>query len=560
MNTRKRAALSLLVLAIFAAIVSVWFFSQYTIVCGGVYDKDAETIDLRGKDIAPEEYEAIGLKLPGSKILWDIPFQGRTYPQETDVLTVTTLTREDAELIRHFPQLKQLDARQCRDYEVLEELIRENPQLQVLCSAQLSGTEYTEESSVLWLSSCTEQELSAVKCLTGLQAIQIGGGMEQNVYTRLQEYCQEKDIELDFMICGEIVPQDVTELVLHQPTEDDLAAAVLLPQLKTLHLNDPVAKAETVLALEEQLPETSISWEKAVLGLSFDGDATQIDLTPAVSRVDGADPEELTPYQRAAREYVLGDPDPLPSAVSIRYEELVDRTPQTQTLIEEAEAAMAYFPKAEKLVMAGCFLDNEAMGAFREAHREDYKVAWTVKCGRIAPRTDATYFMPAKFNVYSFSGEDGQNLKYCEDVVCIDVGHMNIDDIGFTAYMPELKYMILGETIIKDISPLANCKKLVFLEIQRSRVEDLTPLLECTALEDLNIGTLEKIDLNVVKQMTWLKTLYMATFRKHLAEMQLALPDCNIKAPSDTTVLNNGWRELPNYYAMRDALLMYYME
>lgn len=560
MNTKKRAALSLVVLAVFAAIVAVWFFSQYTVLMGGIYNKDAEIIDLRGKDISAEKYEAISMELPGRDILWDIPFQGKTYSQETDVLAVATLTQEDADMLRHFPKLQQLDARECRDYEVLEAVIRENPQLLVLCSAELSGTSYDQDSTAVWLGSCTGQELAAVKCLTRLEAIQIGGGMEPEVYAQLQEYCQQKEIELQFAIGGEIVSQDVSELVLNQPTDEDLAAAALLPQLKTLHLADPVAAAETVLALGEKLPGTNITWEKNVLGMTFDSDATQIDLTGVLSRVDGADPEELTPYQRAANEYVLGDPDPLPSAVSIRYEELVDRTPQTKDIIAEVEAAMAYFPNAEKLVMAGCFLDNEAMSELRETHRADYKVSWTVKCGRIAPRTDATYFMPAKYNVYSFSGEDGQNLKYCEDVVCIDVGHMNIDDIGFTAYMPELKYMILGETIIKDISPLANCKKLVFLEIQRSRVEDLTPLLQCTALEDLNIGTLEKIDLNVVKQMTWLKTLYMATFRKNLKEMQEALPDCNIKAPTDTTVLNNGWRELPNYYAMRDALLMYYME
>ena len=137
---------------------------------------------------------------------------------------------------------------------------------------------------------------------------------------------------------------------------------------------------------------------------------------------------------------------------------------------------------------------------------------------------------------------------------------MHTNDVSFVRYMPNLKYLVLGENTIKDISPLSSCKNLKFLEIQRSRVEDLTPLLECTALEDLNIGTLWDIDLNVVKKMTWLKHLWMATFKDHLKEMEEALPNTIIKAPIDTTVINNGWRELPNYYAARDMLLMYYME
>ena len=560
MNSKKRLLLIFAVLAAVLTISLAWFFSAYNMISGGIYAKNAEIVDLRGKDISLADYADFREKYPESEILWDIPFQGKIYAQDTASLHVTSLTEKDAPVIALFPDLSLLDATDCRDYGVLSEVIREFPQLEVRCSVSLSGTDYDQDSTAVWLSGCTEEELSAVKCLTKLEAIQIGGGMDPAVYSDLRDYAQEHDIELQFSVAGDILSEDIAALTLNRPTEDNLAVVLLMENLQQLHLADPEAPAETVLSLQSKMPNTQITWDKTIFGETYTQDVTQIDLSIPLSREDYADPNELTPYQRAAREYVLGTPDPLPSAVSIRYENLVDRTGQTADLIAEAEAAMAYFPGVTKLVMAGCFLDNEAMDAFRKAHEAEYEVAWTVKCGRIAPRTDATYFMPAKYNVYSFSGEDGQNLKYCEDIVCIDVGHMNIDDIGFTAYMPDLKYMILGETIIKDISPLANCKNLVFLEIQRSRVEDLTPLLQCTALEDLNIGTLEKIDLNVVKQMKWLKTLYMATFRKHLTEMQEALPDTFIKAPSDTTVLNNGWRELPNYYAMRDALLMYYME
>ena len=557
MNTKKRALLTLVVLALFVSIAAVWFFSTYKIVSGGVYAKDAETVDLRGKAIELEEYELFRSEFPESNILWDVPFQGSTYSQETDALTVTTLTQEDVQMLAHFPQLTQLDARECRDYAQLESLIQENPQLQVLCSVELDGTAYTQDANEVRLNGCTPEELTALKCLTKLETIQITNGIAPEVYTQLQAHCQEKQIEMHYTVNGELLSGDTTELTLTEATDEDVAVAALMTQLKTLHLTNPTAQAENVLALQTQLPNTQVTWEMDILGMTFSNDATEIDLTDILSRPSA---NRESPYYRATAQYVLGTRDPLPSAVSLRYEVLMNREDETQDLITELEAAMEYFPNLEQLVMVGCFLDNEAMAAFREAHREDYKVVWTVKCGDIAPRTDAKYFMPAKYNVYTFTAEDGINLKYCEEVESIDIGHMHTNDVSFVRYMPNLKYLVLGENTIKDISPLSSCKNLKFLEIQRSRVDDLTPLLECTALEDLNIGTLWDIDLEVVKQMTWLKNLWMATFKDHLKEMEAALPNTTIKAPVDTTVINNGWRELPNYYAARDMLLMYYME
>ncbi len=556
MKSKKRALLTLLVLAIFAAGL-IWFFATYKIMEGKIYAKASETIDLREKEVTVEIYERFCQEFPEADVLWNVPFQGSRSPQESSALTVSDLTEEDVQMLSYFPKLQQLRAQDCRDYDLLEALIRENPQLEVLCSVTLDGTTYDQDATSVVLNGCTAQELTALKCLPNVRNIQITGAIDADVYRLLRNYCGTQYITMEYQVAGEVLSADTAELTLDQPTDEDIAVAALLPQLKTLHMINPAAAAENVVALEAQLPNTQVTWEMDILGLNFTSDATEIDLTDMLSRPSM---NRESPYYRAVNQYVLGTRDPLPSAVSLRYEFLMNREDETADLIAQAEAAMAYFPKAEQLVMVGCFLDNEAMAAFREAHREDYKVVWSVKCGDIAPRTDAKYFMPAKYNVYTFTGEDGVNLKYCEEVESIDIGHMHTNDVSFVRYMPNLKYLVLGENTIKDISPLSSCKNLKFLEIQRSRVDDLTPLLECTALEDLNIGTLWDIDLEVVKKMTWLKNLWMATFKDHLKEMEEALPNTTIKAPVDTTVINNGWRELPNYYAARDMLMMYYME
>ena len=211
--------------------------------------------------------------------------------------------------------------------------------------------------------------------------------------------------------------------------------------------------------------------------------------------------------------------------------------------------------------MAGAWLDNEAMDQFRENHRADYKVAWTVQCGMLATRTDATRFMPTKYYVTqgSFADWHTYNLRYCEDMVAIDIGHMSIAELDFVRYMPELKYLVITLTEVGDLTPLSACKNLVFLEMDWcDRVEDYSPLLECTALEDLNIGETFG-DITPVLEMTWLENLWLVGCPEDsYSRAKAAMPGTNIAYYYGNP--DDGWRELPNYYAMRDALLMFYMD
>ena len=80
----------------------------------------------------------------------------------------------------------------------------------------------------------------------------------------------------------------------------------------------------------------------------------------------------------------------------------------------------------------------------------------------------------------------------------------------------------------------------------------------CTALEDLNLGN-TFADFEPIKQMTWLKYLWVIDCNSGTAySMSQALPDTKVQGAGDATV-DSGWRDLDNYYAMRDALGMHYM-
>ena len=54
--------------------------------------------------------------------------------------------------------------------------------------------------------------------------------------------------------------------------------------------------------------------------------------------------------------------------------------------------------------------------------------------------------MPVKYHVYYLSNRQAYNLRYCEEVIAVDIGHMNVSDISFVEFMPNLEYLILAHT------------------------------------------------------------------------------------------------------------------
>ena len=239
--------------------------------------------------------------------------------------------------------------------------------------------------------------------------------------------------------------------------------------------------------------------------------------------------------------------------------EEIDLSGAQDIRLEDLEQKMAYFPEAKLVFLGECGLDNELLAAHREQARDQYKLVWTVSCGsKLKTRTDATTFMPVREYVYYFNDEEAYNLRYCEDMICIDIGHMSIHNIEFVEYMPNLQYLILAHTQLQYIDPISTCKNLKFLELDWSPVKDLSPLKGCTALEDLNLGKVYA-DFTPIGEMTWLKNLWMvecSTAARY--KMPQVLTDTKVMVVGDATVAN-GWRNLENYYAMRDLLGMHYM-
>ena len=560
---RKLNPVLLIVLAaaLLAVGIAVWFLLTHVWVAGTFYSRNADVLDLRFADVTTADYDKLRKKAPNSEILWRIPFQGKTYDQDTDVLYVTSLTDEDVATLDYFTRLKTVEAQKCTDYPQLAALTARRPEVTVEYTVTIDGREYPQDTAVVSISGITEEEINLLTYLPELTAVTAVGCRTPEQMTRLRDFCQEKGLSFALRFGTKTYPDTVQELDVTGVTDGELELLQLLPELKTLHLKNPEADPETVAQLRSTYPKADISWEVEIAGVSFPDDTKEVDLS-AVLESSAAQTAAGT---AAGTQTAVGAQTTTKTQTTTGTATGTQSTKETQSTasavtlnLEDLEKKMSYLSDAKQVFLGKCGLDNEELAALRERVRDSYKLVWTVQLGKkLTARTDDTTFMPVREHVYYFLDEDAYNLRYCEDMLCVDVGHMGLTNIDFVKGMPHLQILILAHNgQLQDISPISSCKELIFLELDWSAVKDFTPLVGCTSLEDLNIG-LTYPSVEPLMQMTWLKNLWMVD-RGGAYQLSQALPDTKIVASADVTV-GAGWRNLPNYYKMRDMLGMEYM-
>lgn len=514
MRGKKKLTIAILVVLILAAAAAgvLWYINHYVMIDFKSYPRNEAVLDLRGQEITYEHYDEIHRQLPETKILWDVPFQGGVCGSDTKKLTITTLSDSDVEVMDYFTELESVDASTCKDYAQLLALQQRRPEVELDFTLELGGDRFFLEARKIVLTGIAKEEIPLLQCLQSLETVAISGGEAVENFAALQEYCRDNGYTFQIVIDGASLAEDTKEVTVSGIDEAELNLLQFLPKMEKLHLKDPKAPVESLLALQASRADVEITWTQTICGKEFSNTETLIDISNT----------EVTDLDAVAR-------------------------------------AMSYFPDAEQLEMHFCGVDNETMAAFREEHREEYKVVWTVYLGPLLPtRTDVTSIMPARDGTSDFHDAEAYNMRYCEDVIAVDVGHLDVRNVEWAAFMPHLKYLILAWTGVRDLTPLSGCKELVWLELDYSPVKDTTPLIGCTALEDINIGA-SGIDPTGLCQMPWLKNVW-AIFNPGAGyKVAQACPDTRVVATGSHTV-SSGWRRLPNYYAMRDALNMFYMD
>lgn len=178
----------------------------------------------------------------------------------------------------------------------------------------------------------------------------------------------------------------------------------------------------------------------------------------------------------------------------------------------------------------------------------DIFFGWTLNMKGHIVRTDATSFSTLHGRCPNHYTEDFYPLRYCRNLVALDLGHNYIDDISFLRNFPGMKVLILACNNIRDISVLAELKELEYLELFSNKIKDFTPLLALHQLKDLNISNNPVSDITPLYEMTWLERFWSGmnrNVRAQVKEMEALLPDCEIFWDGEPTW--GGWREHHRY-------------
>lgn len=502
------------IVIIFAVVIAVAVSvigSQYIFVGGKMYPSRTEILDLRTEEITVEEYVQLAERLPQCDIIWNVPFQNGFLDSKTQEITVTNLTDEDIRMLDYVTELKIVHAENCDDYLALAQLQQRFSGIDVRYTVPVAGKRYAKDTETLELSSITQEDVQRMPALLQLRKVAVDGCEDYDLLQQLQKDYPQWNLTYMVNIGDQSVAWDTPAVQLENVSFPELERAMPgLPKLKQMDITNPLIDAQDLLSLRSQYPDVKLNWTVELYGQTLTEDVTEVDISGNL----------VEDYR-------------------------------------EVEKLVACLPNLEKLIMSDCGIDNEIMAEFRQRQRANYKVVWTVYLGNVCVvRTDATTFMPYQLGEGYFTNDEAVDLKYCEDMICIDLGHHYISNIDFLRSMPHLKYLILAHTKIKDISAIAECKELIYLEIDWTRVKDLTPLTGLTKLEDLNLN-MTQCDVTPILGMTWLKNLWVP-FRSDEVQQQIieALPNTNLELVQSNT---KGWRHLPNYYAQRDLLGMEYM-
>lgn len=453
---------------------------------------------------------------------------GHIYDAEAEEISIDSLTEADIPIFTQFHNLSRIDATQIRNYGLIQELARKLPECIILWSVELGGKRWEPSAEILDLSDTgvtVNDMMSELAWFSNLKQVDIlDGNFPEEQKRQLMEAYPDVVFQWPVDAAGKIRMSTETQLSYAGEMVDvaTLASAgELFYGVLDLDLSGCGCTTEELLILQEAYPEAVIHSEISAFGVDFTTDSQTLDF----SGIPMANPSEI-------------------------------------------EKIMPLMHQLTNVDMCDCGISNEEMHALNQRY-EEVQFVWKVYFSVYSLRTDATYFCASDlpWNGYvAIKMDDAQlePIKYCTELVALDLGHMRYTDLSFLENMPKLEYLILVEAQYKDITPIGTLKNLKYLELFVNTIDDLTPLLNCPELRHLNIGYTSGFDTSVLKEMKNLERLWYPGNRmsdEEIRELTDALPDtiCHLPAGDPDGSTGAGWREADIYFEMRNMFSMHYM-
>ena len=217
----------------------------------------------------------------------------------------------------------------------------------------------------------------------------------------------------------------------------------------------------------------------------------------------------------------------------------------------------------KRITMKNCGLDNDGYAALQDAH-PDVRMIWDIKVKTYTIPTDSVGFSALLANMKQarLTDDDTKYLKYCRDMVALDLGHHYITNLDFLQYMPKLRILILVDNYnapsaprsrLSDISALKYVPHLRYLELFANNIEDMSVLEQLKDLEDLNLCYNPVKTAAPLMDFPKLQRLWVYQTCIPYAEIKAlcaAYPDAKVVISGESSV-DQGWREGEHYWAMK---------
>ncbi len=587
-TSRAPGVILLLLIAILIGSI-VYITINYTFVMGSLYDKD-EPIDLRDKTVSVRKYKEIARRHSDNEIFWNVPIGDYVYDCFSTAIVVGDFSEEEIGSFAYFPYLQSVDARAASNAGVVEGLIRAYPDLDVNWMIPIGEGRYDNKSEEIAVSGFCADEVEKFSWFENLRRVDATGAICFDEILALRAAREDLEIKWSVPIGTESFAGTTKELKVPEGTAAEELAAKLryLPELRMVDTTDVKYDGAALRSLRETYPKIRFLYKVTIAGQSIRSNAENLNI-PENAKLDlqellahGDDFSELKIINLGSRHMSLDDVIAIREAygevdvicrvtvcgrelsTDIRDREL-DLSKRTPIDLAELEKAIRALPKLEKIYLCDCGLDNETLAALRDKYAGQPEIVWRVYLNGVDCRTDDDYFCMSKYNNSwgTLTYERAEPIKYCTNMVTLDLGHANFNKIDFVSTMPHLKYFIFcsaGE--VTSLEPLRNATELYYVEMFFTGVHDLEPIQHLPNLKHLNISHqrlddyTQLFEMKQLERLWWVDSGLTAEQQQKLRE---ALPDTQICFNAwNNDAVGNYWRDHPSYREMRDNLHMNY--
>ena len=352
-----------------------------------------------------------------------------------------------------YPNLKSVNLSSSTCYEAILDFIDKNPQLQVTYSVDMGGTwignlenDFTLENQAYDFDTLLNN-LQYLPHLISLTFPETNLTSEQ-VDALCQAY-PELTVRCSVNILGTLYDSDTT------------------------HMDLSGMKPEQ---MEEVLPKLGLLGNLTDVDLMTEGGQSNLSLAD-VARLQDCAPNTTFHYSFKLFGQKLSTTDEAVSFVDYSIGN------EGEAAIREA---LAVLRNCKRFLLEDCGIDNEVLASIREDFRHQTKVVWRIYFGKYTALTDQETIR-AVYNVFDSTCHD---LRYCEDVKYMDIGHNDtLTDLSFVGFMPNIEVLIASGCAATELPGFENCKKLTWLELANCyKLKDISSLEGCESLRFLNLS------------------------------------------------------------------------